>query len=431
MKNRTLLMIPGPIEFEPAVLAALGAPTTSHVAPDFIAAFGQALERTREVFLAPDGQPFIVAGSGTLAMDMAAANLIEPGDKALVANSGFFGDRMGAILERYGAQVTHVRAGVGGAPDPAEVDAALAGGHFKLVNITQVDTSTGVLTDVKSLAAAAHAHGALVVVDGVCSVAGEALAMVDWGVDLAFTASQKAISVPPGLALAVARPAALAAFKARKTPVGSYYADWTNWLPIMEAYEARKPAYFGTPAVNLVWALNVSLSQILAEGMDVRIARHVKLGRACQAGIAALGLGQVPLAPAIAAHTMTAPRFPVGVAGPDLLKHIGAAGVTLAGGLHPAIRAEYFRIGHMGPMTLNDVLAAIRGDRAWLAGVRLRVHARRRGRCGRSRVRGIGGFYGDAGQAVERINKSANHEVTHTTHPGRIRWTSIGATSAR
>jgi alanine-glyoxylate transaminase/serine-glyoxylate transaminase/serine-pyruvate transaminase len=329
------------------------------VAPDFIAAFGQALERTREVFLAPDGQPFVVAGSGTLAMDMAAANLIEPGDKALVANSGFFGDRMGAILERYGAQVTHVRAAVGGVPDPVEVAAALAKDSYKLLTITQVDTSTGVLTDVQTLAAAAQAHDALVVVDGVCSVAGEALPMAEWGVDLAFTASQKAISVPPGLALAVARPAALAAFRARKTPVGSYYADWTNWLPVMEAYEARKPSYFGTPAVNLVWALNVSLGQILAEGMDARIARHLKLGRACQAGIAALGLGQVPLAPKVAAHTMSAPRFPAGVAGPDLLKHIGAAGVTLAGGLHPAIRAEYFRIGHMGPMTLNDVLAAI------------------------------------------------------------------------
>ncbi len=359
MKNRTLLMIPGPIEFEPAVLAALGAPTTSHVAPDFIAAFGQALERTREVFLAPDGQPFVVAGSGTLAMDMAAANLIEPGDKALVANSGYFGDRMGAILERYGAQVTHVRAAVGGVPNPAEVAAALAKDSYKLLTITQVDTSTGVLTDVQALAAVGQAHGALVVVDGVCSVAGEALPMAEWGVDLAFTASQKAVSVPPGLALAVARPAALAAFRARKTPVGSYYADWTNWLPIMEAYEARKPAYFGTPAVNLVWALNVSLGQILAEGMDARIARHVKLGQACQAGIAALELGQVPLTPEIAAHTMTAPRFPAGVAGPDLLKHISAAGVTLAGGLHPAIRTEYFRIGHMGPMTLNDILAAI------------------------------------------------------------------------
>ena len=359
MKNRTLLMIPGPIEFEPAVLAALGAPTTSHVAPDFIAAFGQALERMREVFLAPDGQPFVVAGSGTLAMDLAAANLVEPGDRALVVNTGYFGDRMGAILERYGAQVTHVRAPVGGAPDPSEVGAALAKDSYKLLTITQVDTSTGVLADVKAAAAAAQAHGALVVVDGVCSVAGEELRMADWGVDLAFTASQKAISVPPGLALAVARPAAMAAFRARKTPVGSYYADWANWLPIMEAYEARKPSYFGTPAVNLVWALNVSLGQILAEGLDARVARHMKLGRACQAGIAALGLGQVPLASALAAHTMSAPRLPAGVAGPDLLKQIGAAGVTLAGGLHPAIRAEYFRIGHMGPMTLNDVLSAI------------------------------------------------------------------------
>jgi len=359
MKNRTLLMIPGPIEFEPAVLAALGAPTTSHVSPDFIATFSQALERLREVFLAPDGQPFVVAGSGTLAMDMAAANLIEPGDRALVANSGFFSARMGAILERYGAQVTQVRAAVGGAPGFDEVAAALMDGGYKLMTITQVDTSTGVLANVQALAAAGQAHGALVVVDGVCSVAGEALRMADWGVDLAFTASQKAISVPPGLALAVARPAALAAFRARQTPVGSYYADWTNWLPVMEAYEARKPSYFGTPAVNLVWALNVSLGQILAEGLDARVTRHLKLGRACQAAIAALGLGQVPLAPTLAAHTMTAPRFPGGVAGADLLKHIGAAGVTLAGGLHPAIRAEYFRIGHMGPMTLNDVLAAV------------------------------------------------------------------------
>ena len=335
MKNRTLLMIPGPIEFEPAVLAALGAPTTSHVAPDFIANVRPGAGRMRDVFLAPDGQPFVVAGSGTLAMDMAAANLIEPGDRALVVNSGYFGDRMGAILERYGAQVTHVRAAVGDVPAPAEVAAVLAKDSYKLLNITQVDTSTGVLTDVKALAAAGQAHGALVVVDGVCSVAGEELRMDDWGVDLAFTASQKAISVPPGLALMVAAGRA-GRFRPRKTPVGSYYADWTNWLPIMEAYEARKPSYFGTPAVNLVWALNVSLGQILAEGMDARIARHIKLGVACQAGIAALGLGQVPLAPEIAAHTMTAPRFPAGVAGPELLKHIGAAGVTLAGGLHPA-----------------------------------------------------------------------------------------------
>ena len=358
MKDRTLLMIPGPIEFEPAVLAALGAPTTSHVAPSFIEAFGLALGRLREVFACPDGQPFIIAGSGTLAMDLAGSNLIEPGDNALVVNTGYFGDRFGALLERYGAQVTHVRAQLGGCPDEEAVEEALAGGGFKLMTVTQVDTSTGVLAGVKALAAAARRHDVLCVVDGVCSVAGEELRMAEWGVDVAFTASQKAVAVPPGLALLVAGPRAMDAFRRRKTPVGSYYADWTNWLPVMQAYESRKASYFGTPAVNLVWALNVSLGQILAEGLPARIARHQALGHACQSAVAALGLGQVPLEPALAAHTMTAPRYPQGV-GPELLPRIQAAGATLAGGLHPAIRGEYFRIGHMGPTNIGDVLATI------------------------------------------------------------------------
>jgi alanine-glyoxylate transaminase/serine-glyoxylate transaminase/serine-pyruvate transaminase len=142
MKDRTLLMIPGPIEFEPAVLAAIGAPTTSHLAPNFIEAFGQALEKTRKVFLSDDGQPFVLAGSGTLAMDTAVANMVEPGDKALVVNTGFFSDRMAAILERYGAQVTHVTAPVGSRPPIEEVEAALKQDRFKVMSITHVDTST-------------------------------------------------------------------------------------------------------------------------------------------------------------------------------------------------------------------------------------------------------------------------------------------------
>lgn len=368
MKDRTLLMIPGPIEFEPAVLAALGAPTTSHIAPNFIEAFGQALERMRQVFLCPDGQPFIVAGSGTLAMDLAGANLIEPGDRALVVNTGYFGDRFGALLERYGAEVTHLRAPAGGRPSMDQVEAALQQEHFKLMTVTHVDTSTGVITDVKGLAALGQRHGALVIVDGVCSVAGEELRMTDWGVDVALTASQKAIGVPPGLALLVAGPRAMDAFRGRSTPVRNFYADWAMWLPIMEAYEARKPGYFGTPAVNLVWALNVSLGQILDEGMEARIERHRMLSRACQAGIAALGLGQVPIKAEFAAHTMTAPRFPAGIGAGDLLPRITRAGAILAGGLHPEIRAEYFRIGHMGAATLGDVLATIGAIETGLAG---------------------------------------------------------------
>jgi len=359
MKNRSLLMIPGPIEFDPAVLAALGAPTTSHLAPNFIEAFGQALERMRILFACPDGQPFVLAGTGTLGMDAAGANLTEPGDRALVVNSGYFGDRYGALLERYGAQVTHVRAAPGGHPDLEEVERTLQSAAYKLMTITQVDTSTGVLADVRRLAALGQRYGALVVVDGVCSVAGEELRMSEWGVDVAFTASQKAVGVPPGLALLVAAPKALAAYQARKTPVCNYYADWGNWLPVMNAYEARKTAYFGTPAVNLVFALNVSLGQILQDGLAARLERHARLSQACKAAITALGLGQVPAQPQYAAHTMTAPRYPQGIQGADFLARVAQQGVTLAGGLHPAIRNEYFRIGHMGAVTAGDVLAVI------------------------------------------------------------------------
>ena len=177
--------------------------------------------------------------------------------------------------------------------------------------------------------------------------------------DLALTASQKAIGVPPGLALLMVGPRALDAFQKRQKPVLNYYADWGNWLAVMQAYEARKPSYFATPAVNLIFALNVSLGLILSEGLEERFARHARLSRACKAGVQALGLGQVPLQPEYAANTMTAPRFPPGVNGPEFLGLVAKAGVTLAGGLHPAIRAEYFRIGHMGSATIGDILATL------------------------------------------------------------------------
>lgn len=368
MKDRPLLMIPGPIEVDGDVLAALGAPTPSHVAPDFIEAFGQALERLRAVFLSDDGQPFVLAGSGTLAMDSPAANLIEPGDRALVVNTGYFGDRYGDILERYGADVTHVRAEVGGRPTVAAVEQALDQGGYKLMTITHVDTSTGVLADVEPLARLGADRGVLVVVDGVCSIGGEALRMSGWGVDVALTASQKAIGVPPGLALFVASPRALEAWRSRSQPVPNYYADWANWLPIMEAYEARQPSYFGTPPVNLIRALNVSLGQILAEGMDARFARHERVGAAFQAALGALGLGQVPTDPAFAAHTLSAPTYPAGVSGADLLPRVKAAGAILAGGLHPAIKQMYFRIGHMGATDQADTLATIAAVETGLAG---------------------------------------------------------------
>ena len=366
MTGRALLMIPGPIEFEPEVLQALGAPTTSHVAPKFIKAFGVVLEQMRQIWLCPSGQPFVVAGSGTLAMDVAGANLIEPGDRALVISTGVFGDRYGDLLLRYGARVDMLQAPLGAAVSTVEIERKLAEGGYKVLTCTHVDTSTGVRMDAKAIGTLGRQYGVLTVLDGVCSVAGEEVRQEEWGIDVVLTASQKAIGVPPGLALLVASPQAIAAWRSRKQPVSNYYADWCNWLPIMEAYEARRPSYFGTPAVNLVCALRVSLGQILDEGLQTRFQRHRLLGSACREAIRALGMSQVP-EEAVASSTLSAPRYPDGVSGSDLLPQVRAAGAILAGGLHPEIKDTYFRIGHMGANTPGDLLATIGALEAGLA----------------------------------------------------------------
>jgi alanine-glyoxylate transaminase/serine-glyoxylate transaminase/serine-pyruvate transaminase len=317
------------------------------------------LERMRDVWGAPSGQPFVLAGSGTLAMEVAGANLVEPGDSALVLSTGVFGDRFADLLSRFGAQVTTLSFPVGDTVDFTRVETALKEKRFKLMTATHVDTSTAVRVNPRPFAELGSRYGTLTVLDGVCSVAGEEVHQGEWGLDVVLTASQKAIGVPPGLALLVASPRAVEAWRTRKSTVGSYYADWGKWLPVMNAYADRRPSYFGTPPVNLVAALNVSLGQILAEGMDERSQRHRRLGCACRAAIRALGLEQVPTSEAHAANTLTAPRYPNAITGTDLLPTVRAAGAILAGGLHPEIRAEYFRIGHMGATKLGDLLATI------------------------------------------------------------------------
>ena len=358
MSERDLLMIPGPVEFDPEVMRALGAKTSSHVAPEFITVFGRALKRLREVCLAPSAQPFVVSGSGTLARELAVANLVEPGERALVVNTGYFSDRMALLLTRYGAEVTQVRCAPGEAPDVAAVESALAGGRFKVMTVTHVDTSTGVLAPVEPLVRAAGRHGVLSVVDGVCATAGETFHQDAWGADVYLTASQKAIGVPPGLALLTVSPRAMAAWRARKTPVRSLYADFGEWLPIMEAYEAGRPSYFATPAVNLVCALDVSLGQIVREGMEARFTRHRRMAQAFRAAWRALGLKTLPVNESVMAHTLSALYYPAGVDA-GVIARVREQGVVLAGGLHPELKTRYFRVGHMNVVGPGDVLASV------------------------------------------------------------------------
>ncbi|MFT5918071.1 MAG: alanine-glyoxylate transaminase/serine-glyoxylate transaminase/serine-pyruvate transaminase, partial [Bacteroidia bacterium] len=163
MNSRKLLMIPGPIEFEHEVLQCMAVPTPSHVAPDFIATFSSSLKLMKEIWQCPSGQPFVVAGTGTLAMDMAAANLIEAGDNALVISTGYFGLRYAEILKRYGAKVDVLEAETGDVVALDVIEQQLKSKNYKLMTFTHVDTSTAVLNDAKSMGALGKKYDVLTV----------------------------------------------------------------------------------------------------------------------------------------------------------------------------------------------------------------------------------------------------------------------------
>lgn len=359
-------MIPGPIEISPGVQAAFSVPPPGHLAPRLIEAFGRSLGRMRSVWLAPpDAQPFVVPGSGTTAMEMAAWNLVEPGDAVLVVKTGYFSDRMEEMLRRAGARVSSIGCEPGSAPSIEDVESAVETARPKALFATHVDTSTGVRVDPEPLARLARERGILSVFDGVCATAGERFEMEAWGADLYFTASQKAIGLPPGLGLLVASPRALEARARRGKGPPPMALDFEEWLPIMRAYEGAKPSYFATPATNLILALEVGLAEILERGMQARFVLHARAAEAMRQAWSFLGLEEVPATGDLRANTLSALWYPDGV-GADLLPRIAARGVVVAGGLHAAIRNRYFRVGHMGyaatvPEMLRRTAEAVAG----------------------------------------------------------------------
>jgi alanine-glyoxylate transaminase/serine-glyoxylate transaminase/serine-pyruvate transaminase len=374
MAQRSLLMIPGPVEVSPRVQEAFSAPPPGHTAPALIAAFGEALEGMRRVWFAePSSQPFVVGGGGTVAMDMAVANLVSPGDRVVVVKTGYFSDRMAEMLRRQGAATLEIGAEPGDAPSAAAVREALAadraagGAPCRALFATHVDTSTGVRIDPEPLARLAREQGMLSVFDGVCAACGERFDMAAWGVDVYLTASQKALGLPPGLALMVVSPRALAVRAARRGSGPAMYLDWEAWLPVMRAYEERRAAYFSTPPTNLVLALAAGLAEIESEGAAARIARHGRAGAVLRAAWQELGLRLLPVREELAADTLSALVLPdagSGADAPAVVARIAEHGVTVATGLLPELRSRYFRVGHMGwvigrPDLLRRTVAAV------------------------------------------------------------------------
>ena len=197
--------------------------------------FSEVLQNLRKLFQTTDpaSQPFVISGSGTLGWDQVAANLAEPGDEVLVLHTGYFADSFADCFETYGAKVTQLKAPIGDRPQLDQIEKALKEKKYKIVTVTHVDTSTGVLSELKPLSDLVQkvSPETLLVVDGVCSVGSEEIRFDDWKLDVVLTASQKAIGCPAGLSILMASGKAIEVFKNRQTRPTSYFGSWKNWLP--------------------------------------------------------------------------------------------------------------------------------------------------------------------------------------------------------
>jgi len=294
--------------------------------------------------------------------DAVGANLIEKGDEALVLNTGYFGDSFADCLETYGASVTQIKADIGSIPTDDEIVSALKSKKFKVITITHVDTSTGVLSPAERFAKLVKTHSTetLIVLDAVCSVASEEIRFDDWGLDVVISATQKGLGTPPGLSVVMTSGRAIKTMESRQTPVQSYYVNWKRWQPIMQAYESGQGKYFATPPVQLVYALNASLKAITQQSPSFpeRLAAHKEASKYIKDSLTSLGFEFVPTSRDIAANGMTAVKYPKGVGAADILPRLAAKDIVVAAGLHKAMATEYFRIGHMGV----TVVESQRGD---------------------------------------------------------------------
>jgi aspartate aminotransferase-like enzyme len=347
--EKRYLFTPGPTPVPPEVLAATAEPMLHHRGPDFRVVYERTLGRLKEVFRT-ENDVLLFAASGTGTMESALVNLCSPGDRVCVVTAGAFGDRWASIAGALGCEVDRLAYEWGESPSPDDLASRLAEREARVVLTTHSETSTGVVSDVRGLAAAAAEGGAVSVVDAVSSLGAVPLETDEWGVDVVVSGSQKALMSPPGLALVSV---SQRAWDARGT-LPRFYFDWERTRKAQQVFDAAF-----TPAVSLVKGLDVALGLLLdGGGLDAAFERHVRLGRACREGIKAMGL-ELFSPDDDSAAVVTAVHTPEGVdAGALLLLLRDRHGVTLAPGQGP-LKGKIFRIGHIGYFDVFDIATAL------------------------------------------------------------------------
>lgn len=353
-----LLLGPGPSDAHPRVLTAMTTPLLGHLDPQFLEIMTETQEMLRQVFRTKNRLTIPISATGTAGMETCLLNLIEPGDKVVVASMGYFGNRMVEIASRTGCELTVLKADWGKAFDLNELRDAVQKVKPKVLALVHAETSTGALQSLDGLGKFCHEHGTLLITDCVTSLACTPLEIDAWEIDAAFSCSQKGLGCPPGLAPVTFSDRAVAALKARKTKVQSWYFD----LSLIESYWGGDRAYHHTAPISMVYALREGLQIVLEEGLENRWARHLRNHLALKAGLEALGLTYTA-AEGNRLPQLNAVRIPEGMddlAGRKLM--LTEFGIEIGGGLGD-LKGKAWRIGLMGynsrPANVMLVLGAM------------------------------------------------------------------------
>ena len=368
MKDNTLVMIPGPTPVTSSIRAQMGREVQAFGDWRFVKDYKELIDDLGQLF-GCDGKTFVVAGGGTCGMEMAVANSTKNGDHVLVVTHGFFGDRFTEICTRKGLNVDVLQSEWGKVVEIAVIEEKLQEKNYRAIMVTHVDTSTGVVADVAAIGEMMKKFPDTIhIVDGVCATAAHYVNLKEMNIDILLTGSQKAFGVPPGLFMVWANQKALKRREMLGT-IPEYYVDFHKWIPVMD--DPLK--YFATPAVNLVWALKEAVAIIKKEGLKAREQRHYKHARAMQKALEALGFS-ILAEESCRAITLSNVIYPEGIDDGVFRNKLLEEGIIVAGGLG-AYAGKMFRLGHMGNIETNDLVAALSTiERALSSADKLKEH---------------------------------------------------------
>jgi len=354
------LMGPGPSDVDPRVLKAMATPMIGHLDPQFIAIMDNLKDMLRELFRTQNDLTLPISATGSAGMETCFVNLLEPGDQALVCVNGVFGNRMSDIVERCGAKLIRVDSPWGEPIDPAQVKEALKKGKPKLLAIVHAETSTGVLQPLEEIGKLAYDAGALFLVDTVTSLAGADVRVDDWGIDAVYSAPQKCISGPPGLAPVSFSRRAVEVMEKRKTKVQSWYLDLTM---VRKYWEGAKRVYHHTAPVSMVYSLYEALRLILEEGLEARFQRHRRNHELLVVGMEKLGFEFI-VKPKYRLPMLNAVKIPAGLEDASTRQRLlDEFNIEIGAGLGD-FAGQVWRVGLMGGSCtenhVNMLVAALR-----------------------------------------------------------------------